>query len=146
MFVDVHGKNRKDGSMESPFANDMFSIVWQAFKNLYPDKDCKCQWVPELEKCDDGEQPLGVTTFADNGEVYVDIVATLPVTDAIEILAHELAHVAVGATEDHGKAWEEAFDKIHAEFDRIGDEMFGDPYDPILVTSGKEYIRDKEIS
>lgn len=130
--------------METPFANDMFSMVWQAFKNLYPDKNCECQWVPELEKDDDGEQPLGVTTFADDGEVYVEIVASLAVADAIEILAHELAHVAVGDAEGHGKAWEEAFDNIHAEFDRIGDEMFSKAYEPITVVSGKAYVRENE--
>lgn len=30
--------------MQTPFENDTFSLVWQAFKNLYPDKDCKCYW------------------------------------------------------------------------------------------------------
>ena len=130
--------------MESPFVNDMFSLVWIAFKNLYPDKDCKCQWVPELEKDDDGEQPIGVTTFADDGNIYVDIVATLPVADAVEIFAHELAHVAVGEYENHGEAWEEAFDKIHAEFDRVGNEMFGDSGKAVDVISGKEYVRDSE--
>lgn len=129
--------------METPFINDMFSMVWRAFKNLYPDKECKCQWVPELEKSEDGEQPLGVTTFTDDGEVYVDIVATLAVTDAIEIFAHELAHVAVGEGEKHGKAWEEAFDKIFDEYNRIGDEEF-DVHNPVDVVSGKAYVRDNE--
>ena len=30
--------------MESPFVNDPFAMVWQAFKNLYPGKDCEVQW------------------------------------------------------------------------------------------------------
>lgn len=129
--------------MVSPFVNDMFSLVWRAFKNLYPDKDCKCQWVPELEKSEDGEQPFGVTTFADDGEVFVDILATLTVTDAIEIFAHELAHVAVGDGEGHGKMWEEAFDNIFNEYNRIGDEEF-DTHAAVDVVSGKEYIRETE--
>jgi len=127
--------------METPFTNDMFSMVWRAFKNLYPDKDCKCQWVPELEKSEDGKEVFGLTTFTDNGNVYVDIVATLAVTDAIEIFAHELAHVAAGEEEDHGKAWEEAFDKIFEEYNRIGDEEF-DVHNPVDVVSGKAYVRE----
>ena len=129
--------------METPFINDMFALVWKAFKNLYPDKDCKCQWVPELEKSEDGAEVFGVTTFTDDGEVFVDIVASLSVADAVEVFAHELAHVAVGEGEKHGKVWEEAFDKIFNEYNRIGDEEF-DVHDPVEVVSGKEYVRDSE--
>jgi len=28
--------------MVTPFANDIFALIWQAFKNLYPDKECEC--------------------------------------------------------------------------------------------------------
>lgn len=38
--------------MESPFVNDPFAMVWQAFKNLYPGKDCEVQWQPGIQ--DDG--------------------------------------------------------------------------------------------
>lgn len=35
-------------------------------------------------------------------------------------LAHELAHVAVGVEHDHDEVWQEAFDKIFEEYNRIG--------------------------
>ncbi len=71
------------------------------------------------------------------------ITKELRVADAVEILAHELAHVAVGSDEEHGKAWEEAFDAIHNEFDRIGNEMFGtDDAVAVDVVSGKAYTRE----
>ena len=35
--------------METPFSNDMFAFVFQAFKNLYPDKKCECQWVHRIK-------------------------------------------------------------------------------------------------
>ena len=46
------------------------------------------------------------------------------VLDAVEILSHELAHVAVGADHEHDEVWEAAFDAIFKEYNRIGDEMF----------------------
>lgn len=123
--------------MESPFSNDPFAMVYQAFKNLYPDKDCVCVWQPEEIKDDAGHDFCGMTTFAD-GEVIVDISVRLPVADAIETLAHELAHVAAGEQEAHGEKWEAAFDAIHAEFDRIGNEMFGeDSGVAVQVADGK---------
>jgi hypothetical protein len=35
-----------------------------------------------------------------------------------EIVAHELAHVAVGIESEHGPKWERAFAKIHREYNR----------------------------
>ena len=131
--------------MKTPFINDMFSMVYQAFKNLYPDKECDCQWQPETMTDEDGTEVLGITTYGDDGSVFIDISANLKVADAVEILAHELAHVAVGKeAEPHGQEWEDAFDAIHNEFDRIGNEMFCDEGVGVDVISGKEYVRDEE--
>ena len=127
--------------MESPFINDMFSIIFKAFKNLYPDKKCECQWEPEKMTDENGNDVLGLTTFADDGRVFVDISASLKVVDAVEILAHELAHVAVGSDVEHGKEWEDAFDSIHKEYDRIGNDMFCDEGTAVDVVSGKAYIK-----
>ena len=110
--------------MINPFVNDPFSIVYKAFQNLYPEKKCVIYWEPEI-KDEEGEEVVGMTHFADDGDITVEISAKLFVGDAVETLAHELAHVAVGASEDHNEVWEKAFDDIHAEFDRIGNEMFG---------------------
>lgn len=52
----------------------------------------------------------------------------ISVNNAVEILAHELAHVVAGFEEgkdDHGPAWETAFESIKQEYGRIGDALFG---------------------
>lgn len=127
---------------ESPFCNDMFAIVYMAFKHLYPDKQCLIQWVPEIEKDEKGHEVYGLTTFADDGNVYVDILAKLNVIDAVEILAHELAHVAVGDKAGHGKEWQDAFDDLDKEYNRIGYELF-DVHNPVEVVSGKDYVEQE---
>ena len=124
--------------MESPFVNDPFAIVYQAFKNLYPDKDCEIMWQPVEMKDEEGKGYVGLTTFADDGTITVEISVYMKIGDAVETLAHELAHVAVGASEDHGEVWENTFDAIHEEFDRIGNEMFGkDSGVAVEVSDGK---------
>lgn len=105
--------------LETPFLNDVFSIVWIAFKNLYPDKHCVCYWETDIRESEDGRKPYGLTDFGDDGIVSVFVSADLRIQDAAEILAHELAHVAVGCDADHGPEWENAFDAIHAEYNRI---------------------------
>lgn len=114
--------------LKTPFENDPFALVWLAFKNLYPERDCTCFWDPELgEDEEDGQPVYGATDYDSDTDSYVVLVSsnTLTVKDAVEILAHELAHVAVGGDMGHGPIWEEAFDAIFKEYNRIGEEMFG---------------------
>ena len=102
--------------MISPFVNDMFAFVYLAFKNLYPNKDCEIQWVTEDLL---GEGHYGCTTFGEDGKILVDISASIPVVDAVEVLAHELAHVAVGIEKDHTDEFERAFDAIFVEYNKL---------------------------
>lgn len=105
-----------------PFINDPFAVAYTAFKNLWPDKDCEIEWEKDL-KDENGETVYGVTVFGDDGGIYVAVSANLTVGDAIEVLAHELAHVAVyPVCDDHGKEWERAFDDIWREYIRINGE------------------------
>ena len=112
--------------METPFENDPFAIVWEAFKEIYPDKKCTCMWVNEIENTDDGKPAYGFTDFQDDGNVYVCVSSQLEVGNAVEILAHELAHVAVGSEAEHGEKWQEAFDNIFQEYNWIAKQMFGE--------------------
>lgn len=129
--------------MTNPFINDPFAMVWQAFQNLYPDKKCNCVF-DVLEKNEDGDTVYGETWFNDDGSVEVVVDCTLKLSDAIEIFAHELAHVAVGADEAHDEKWQEAFDKIFIEYNRIGNEMF-DRHTPVEdAINGKACYKEKE--
>lgn len=128
----------------TPFRNDMFSMVYAAFEKLFPGKSVRIWWNLDIPKAQDDEERIGLTSFNEDGTIDVDISARLPVVDAVEILAHELAHVASGEDEEHGEIWEHAFDDIHSEFDRIGNEMFPeDPGTAVDVKSGKDYVRDE---
>ena len=91
---------------------------------MYPDKDCEIYWEPQIRDEEDGKPVYGLTDFADDGSVAVFVKPSLEVANAVEILAHELAHVAVGVEHDHDEVWQEAFDKIFEEYNRIGSQMF----------------------
>lgn len=110
--------------MESPFKNDPFAMIYQAFKRLYPDKQCEIWWEPNQPDADEGA--YGATDFPNDGRLpQVFIFSGYPVAQQAEILAHELAHVAVGPEHEHDGVWEAAFDAIHEEYGRIGAELFG---------------------
>lgn len=131
--------------LKTPFNNDMFSMVYMAFDSLFPGKPVRIWWNADIPKAADGTERVGLTSWNEDGTIDVDISAKLPVADAVEILAHELAHVAAGKDEGHGEKWEQAFDAIHAEFERIGNDLFpDDPGTSVNVQSGKDYVRDEE--
>lgn len=111
--------------METPFKNDPFAMIYEAFKRLYPGKQCEIWWgVPQDDEVD--KEAYGVTNFPDDGSIpQIFVYSDYPVHQQTEVLAHELAHVAVGVEHGHDKVWEAAFNAIYREYDRIGAEMFG---------------------
>ena len=111
-------------NMQNPFVNDPFSLVYQAFRNLYPEKECKVFWEPKIRDSENGEKYSGLTYFEEDGSVSVLIDPGLKVSEATGVLAHELAHVGVGIEHDHDEVWEKAFNAIFLEYNRIRDEMF----------------------
>lgn len=105
--------------MESPFINDIFAMIYQAFKNLYPDKTCVCCWDEDLGSDNEGNKVYGITNFENDGNITVYVTTELPICDCAEVFAHELAHVAVGHENDHNDIWEKAFDDIFNEYNRM---------------------------
>lgn len=113
------------GRLLSPFGNDPFALVAQAFKNLYPERVYLAQIAPEVVD-DDGNAVCGATTFPDDGSPsLVEVSGEIPIAGGVEIFAHELAHVAAPEDSNHGEAWQTAFDRIFEEYNRIGEALCG---------------------
>lgn len=105
------------------FKNDPFALVAKAFEALYPDRKYTAWVYPGFEE--QFGEGYGVTNFPDDGGVPdVFLNGDTPYIILVEIFAHELAHVAVGADGGHGAEWEHAFDAILNEYNRILSEMF----------------------
>lgn len=52
----------------------------------------------------------------------------IPIAAGVEVLAHELAHVATPEDQTHGDAWRAAFDRIFEEYNRIAPEVLGEAF------------------
>ena len=103
----------------SIFENDPYETLIEAFENLYPDLNYRIFWVPEI-KDEDGNMLCGSTFFPEDEDfAVIEISVDLKTLDAVEILAHELAHVVVSIEEGHSEKWEEVFKKIHREYARV---------------------------
>lgn len=104
------------------FSNSPFEMLNKAFKNLYPDKNY-IAYIDVDMKDENGKNVCGCTQFVDNEIPIIFIDASLSIQNAIEIFAHELAHVASGEKAGHGQEWEKSFEDIFNEYNRIGEEL-----------------------
>lgn len=101
------------------FKNDPFEFIVNAFNELYQGKEYECYWDENLFD-EDGEKIFGFIFFPDDGStpmIFVD--ANLSVRNAVEILGHELAHLATPNDTEHGEEWKNAFDNIKEKYDEI---------------------------
>lgn len=108
------------------FINDPFHVVYQAFKELYPDKECEILFDYNVETTDTHERVKGVTIFPDDGSIpQIRIDCEQTIDRITEILAHELAHVACGKPKwddrelDHGEDFEKVLDAIFDRFNEL---------------------------
>jgi len=97
------------------FYNPMNQII-EAAEILYPEIQCFVQFDPAL-----GSFPFGVTIFGDDGSIVISISPRITITQSLEILAHELAHVIAGAEENHGERWEEVFANIQKKYQELAE-------------------------
>lgn len=96
--------------MTARFAPDPFSAILDAFNARHPDAGVVVQWVTDLYA---EERAWGRTHF-DEDPIVIEIDGQIPVAGALDVLAHELAHVAAGFEVGHGPAWQEAKEALVA--------------------------------
>ena len=106
------------------FDNCPFGILDIAFKRLFPGIEYTAIFYPSLKDDESGEKVCGFTDFSDDGEITIGVDSDLTINNAVEIFAHELAHVGVGAQHEHDEVWEKAFDDLFNEYNKIADELF----------------------
>lgn len=119
-----------NNKFQHPFENDMLGVVWESFKILYPEKVKSIKSIKWVENIHDfvqdneDETTLGVTKFdTETNEASIMIDANISVCDSVYVLAHELAHVAVGYEHEHDDMFKEAFDSINIEYNKIVDSF-----------------------
>jgi len=118
--------------------NDPFSILIQAFSELWPDKTCEIEFSndipqPTINDLDDRDfwfiekndivriGAAGATRFK-NGEIPLILLnPDLELSQIVDTLAEELAHVAVGKEAGHGNMFEYAMDKLFIKFNELAE-------------------------
>lgn len=92
--------------------NDPFRRIIRIVRGRYPKTKARIHFVEQrtIKGC------AGKTLFPDNGHPEVVISASIPVWGAVDVLAHELAHVVAGPKAKHGPRWRKVFKWIHGEW------------------------------
>lgn len=107
--------------MKPKFIDNPFDLLLDAFNALYPDKYAEIYWTDkETLQADSGQKgALGITNYADEDRPTTDILicADQTMVEAMDVLAHELAHVAVGFDAAHGEEFQSAYKAIFEKYD-----------------------------
>ena len=105
----------------SPFVNDPFVEIVSAYKKLWPTITLPTiQWLSSGELHKNEDSPWGYFEYNDD-EAIIGIDTLMPVSGAIDVLAHELAHAAchyLELKECHGCDWKSCFNKLHKEYEK----------------------------
>lgn len=103
--------------------NDPIYVLIKIFESAYPDKKAQIDFVADLKK---NTHAYGETCWAEDGNVYIQIDIQTPMYGLIEVLGHELAHVAVGADAAHNAEWEKEFNYLNQEFNKVMKSVLDD--------------------
>lgn len=121
--------------------NSPFEMLDIAFKRLFPNVKYTAYFDPNIRDEEDGTKVLGLTDFNEDGEITIFVDTHMSINDSVEIFAHELAHAGVGVGQEHNEKWQKAFDALFDEYNKIGDELFGDT---INAPPGEDYAKALE--
>lgn len=93
--------------------SDPVTELLKIFEKRYPDKNATLVLAGDAEK----RGNLGETYFGDDGKVFIQINIEQTLPQILDIVAHELAHLAAGPEEDHGDKWQGIYDWLFNEWD-----------------------------
>ena len=122
------------------FLENPHQVILDVVNELYPDVDADIIFL-DKESYDEfaGEKKdsYACVSFPDNGtKPLIAIAIEVPYVASIELIAHEIAHVVCGYTDNeekaHGKEWESVFSKINEAYCNKVDEIFGDACDALI--------------
>lgn len=97
--------------------NDPFRLLIKIAKDKYPHLKAKVAFTNEMPKHGMKKEPCGVTLWPEGaGTPEILIHAGIPVSGAVEVLAHEIAHLIAGHDSKHGPKWRKAFNWMHRRY------------------------------
>jgi hypothetical protein len=100
---------------------DPIAVVLESARALWPDMDCDIHWCEPAGHA----EGYGSTTWTDGEPPCILIRADIPMTAIVEVIAHELAHVAE-PEDDHGAKWDAAFTAVQEEYNRRVGQLAGE--------------------
>lgn len=94
-----------------------FSKIIKIFKRRYPKKKIVIQYVAKL-KTDKGKKALGNCVFLEDGSYLINLNADVKAIDCLDVLCHELSHVAAGYANSHNKVFKERLNWLYDSIEK----------------------------
>lgn len=114
------------------FLENPHQVLLSAVNELYPDVDAEIIFLDKESYSDftDNTESYACVKFPNHGNPLIAVSIDVPYVASIELIAHEIAHVVCGYTDDpekaHGEQWQNVFTKINELYCQKVDELFED--------------------
>lgn len=114
------------------FLENPHQILLDAVNELYPNADADIIFLDKesYDEFVENKESYACVKFTDNLKPLIVVCIDVPYVASIELIAHEVAHVVCGYTDDqekaHGEEWESVFTKINELYCQKVDEIFED--------------------
>lgn len=130
-YDNVFDMNMKGDKMIK-FLENPHQILLDAVNELYPNADADIIFLDKeaYDEFVENKESYACVKFTDNLKPLIVVCIDVPYVASIELIAHEIAHVVCGYTDDsekaHGKEWEDVFTKINERYCQKVDDVFED--------------------
>lgn len=114
------------------FLENPHQILIDVVNELYPSADAEIIFLDKesYDEFVDDKESFACVKFVEQGSPLIAICIDVPYVASIELIAHEIAHVVCGYTEDeekaHGQEWQDVLTKINEKYCQKVDEIFED--------------------
>lgn len=112
------------------FLENPHQILLDAVNELYPNVDADIIFLDKesYDEFVENKESYVCVKFTDNLKPLIAVCIDVPYVASIELIAHEVAHVVCGYTDDpekaHGKEWQNVFTKINEKYSQLVDDVF----------------------
>lgn len=130
-YDNVFDMNMKGDKMIK-FLENPHQILLDAVNELYPNADADIIFLDKesYDEFVENKESYACVKFTDNLKPLIVVCIDVPYVASIELIAHEIAHVVCGYTDDpekaHGEEWKTVFTKINERYSQKVDEVFED--------------------
>lgn len=132
------------------FLENPHKILLDAVNELYPNADADIIFLDKesYDEFVENKESYACVKFTDSLKPLIVVCIDVPYVASIELIAHEVAHIVCGYTDDpekaHGEEWQNVFTKINEKYCQLVDDVFENAGNELVKVMNDVSTRDND--